>query len=54
MTKQYTNVDKVILAKAYPNIHALKNGSIKGENTLRGHVKGDTAHYSNFGFGFIS
>jgi integrase/recombinase XerD len=54
MTKQYTNVDKVILAKAYPKIHAIKNRSIKGENTLRGHVKGDTVLYSNFGFGFIS
>tara|TARA_B100000959_G_C14770963_1_gene537472 strand:- start:77 stop:796 length:720 start_codon:yes stop_codon:yes gene_type:complete len=54
MTKQYTNVDKVILAKAYPKIHAIKNRSIKGENALRGHVKGDTVLYSNFGFGFIS
>lgn len=50
MTKQYTNVDKVILGKAYPNIYAMKNAQINGKKVPRAYNQGQTKLYSNFGF----
>tara|TARA_A100001011_G_scaffold198186_1_gene206511 strand:- start:550 stop:1266 length:717 start_codon:yes stop_codon:yes gene_type:complete len=50
MTKQYTNVDKVILASAYPKIHNEKNKLFEQEYAVAGYKKRDTILYSNFGF----
>ena len=50
MTKKYTNVDKVILSKAYPEIYAIKNGRINEKKVPRVYNQGHTELYSNFGF----
>ena len=50
MTKKYTNVDKVILSKAYPEIYAMKNGRIDEKKVPRAYNQGHTELYSNFGF----
>ena len=50
MTKKYTNVDKVILSKAYPEIYAMKNGRIDEKKVPRAYNQGQTKLYSNFGF----
>ena len=50
MTKKYTNVDKVILSKAYPEIYAIKNGIIDEKKVPRTYNQGHTELYSNFGF----
>ena len=50
MTKQYTNLDKVELVRAFPDIVAMKNNGIDGKNLPRGDNQGDTELYSNFGF----
>ena len=50
MTKQYTNLDKVILASAYPEIHNEKNKLFEQEYAIAGYKKRDAILYSNFGF----
>jgi len=50
MIMQYTNLDKVELAKAFPDIVAMKNANSGVKKTVRGHNQGDTELYSNFGF----
>ena len=50
MTKQYTSLDKVELARAFPDIAALKNGITSDKTPLRGYNQGDIELYSNFGF----
>ncbi|MEE2765027.1 MAG: hypothetical protein VX600_00895 [Candidatus Neomarinimicrobiota bacterium] len=50
MTKQYTNLDKVELKRAFPDIAAMKNGVTIDKIPLRGHNQGDIELYSNFGF----
>ena len=50
MTMQYTNLDKVELAKAFPDIVAMKNANSGVKKPVRGHNQGDTELYSNFGF----
>ena len=50
MTKQYTNLDKVELKRAFPDIVAMKKSDSKGKNLSRGYNQGDTELYSNFGF----
>jgi integrase len=50
MTKQYTNLDKVELSRAFPDIVAMKNNGIDGKNPLRVPNQGYLELYSNFGF----
>ncbi len=50
MTKQYTNLDKIELQRAFPDIVAMKDGSPDGKYLPRGYSQGDTELYSNFGF----
>ena len=50
MTMQYTNLDKVELARAFPDIVAMKNANSGVKKPVRGHNQGDTELYSNFGF----
>ena len=50
MTMQYTNLDKVELARAFPDIVAMKNANSGVKEPVRGHNQGDTELYSNFGF----
>ena len=50
MTKQYTNLDKVELKRAFPDIVAMKDSTSGGKNLPRGYSQGDTELYSNFGF----
>ena len=50
MTKQYTNLDKVELSRAFPDIVAMKDSSPDGKYLPRGYSQGDTELYSNFGF----
>ena len=50
MAMQYTNLDKVELAKAFPDIVAMKNANSGVKEPVRGHNQGDTELYSNFGF----
>ena len=50
MTKQYTNLDKVELSRAFPDIVAMKDINSDGKNLPRGYSQGDTELYSNFGF----
>ncbi|MEE3196436.1 MAG: hypothetical protein VX260_05715, partial [Candidatus Neomarinimicrobiota bacterium] len=54
MTKQYTNLDKVELTRAFPDIVAMKDSSSDGKNLPRGYIQGDTELYSNFGFMHVS
>ena len=48
--KQYTNLDKVELSRAFPDIVAMKNNGIDGKNPLRVPNQGYLELYSNFGF----
>jgi len=41
--------DKVELARAFPDIAALKNGVTSDKTPLRGYNQGDIELYSNFG-----
>ena len=50
MTKQYTNLDKVELARSFPDIVAMKDGVLEDKKGLRGTKKGGIELYSNFGF----
>ncbi|SVA00736.1 uncharacterized protein METZ01_LOCUS53590 [marine metagenome] len=50
MTKQYTNLDKVELKRAFPDIVAMKESATDGKNLPRAHNQGHTELYSNFGF----
>ena len=50
MTKQYTNLDKVELKRAFPDIVAMKDSNSGVKKPVRGHNQGDTELYSNFGF----
>ena len=50
MTKQYTSLDKVELARAFPDIVIMKKGGNNVKTPLRGHKQGDIEQYSNFGF----
>jgi hypothetical protein len=50
MTMQYTNLDKVKLSRAFPDIVAMKNNGIDGKNPLRVPNQGYLELYSNFGF----
>ena len=50
MTMQYTNLDKVKLSRAFPDIVAMKNNVIDGKNHLRVPNQGYLELYSNFGF----
>jgi len=55
MTKQYTNLDKVELKRAFPDIVAMKDGGLEDKKGLRGTGlrgtgKGEIELYSNFGF----
>ena len=50
MTQQYTNLDKVELTRAFPDIVAMKNANSDVKKPVRGHNQGDTELYSNFGF----
>ena len=50
MTKQYTNLDKVELVRAFPDIVAMKDSGSDGKNLPRAHNQGHTELYSNFGF----
>ena len=50
MTKQYTNLDKVELKRAFPDIVAMRDSGSDGKNLPRGDIQGDTELYSNFGF----
>ena len=50
MTKQYTNLDKVELARSIPDIVAMKDGVLEDKKGLRGTKKGGIELYSNFGF----
>ena len=50
MTMQYTNLDKVELARSFPDIVAMKNANSGVKEPARGHDQGDTELYSNFGF----
>ena len=50
MTKQYTNLDKVELKRAFPDIVAMRDSGSDGKNLPRGDSQGDTELYSNFGF----
>jgi integrase len=50
MTKQYTNLDKVELNRAIPDIVAMRDSGSDGKNLPRGDSQGDTELYSNFGF----
>jgi len=50
MTKQYTNLDKVELKRAFPDIVAMKDSNSDDKNLPRGDSQGDTELYSNFGF----
>ena len=45
----YTNLDKVELARAFPDIVAMKNANSVVKKPARGHNQGDTELYSNFG-----
>ena len=54
MTKQYTNLDKVELQRAFPDIVAMKDINSDGKNLPRGYSQGDTELYSNFGFMNVS
>ena len=42
MTNQYTNLDKVELARAFPDIVAMKNANLGVKKPVRGHNQGDT------------
>ena len=42
MTKQYTNLDKVELARAFPDIVAMKNANSGVKKPIRGHNQGHT------------
>jgi len=50
MTKQYTSLDKVELARAFPDIVIMKKDVNNVKTPLRGHKQGDIEQYSNFGF----
>jgi len=50
MTMQYTNLDKVELKRAFPDIVAMKDSNSGVKKPVRGHNQGDTELYSNFGF----
>ena len=50
MTKQYTNLDKVELVRAFPDIVTMKNNGIDGKNPLMVPNQGYLELYSNFGF----
>ena len=50
MTNQYTNLDKVELARSFPDIVAMKDGALEDKKGLRGTKKGGIELYSNFGF----
>ena len=50
MTNQYTILDKVELARSFPDIVAMKNNGIDGKNPLRVPNQGCLELYSNFGF----
>jgi hypothetical protein len=51
MTKQYTSLDKVELARAFPDIANMKNNNdIEDKTSLRVPKQGDIELYSNFGF----
>jgi len=48
MTMQYTNLDKVELSRAFPDIVAMKYANSGVKKPVRGHNQGDTELYSNF------
>ena len=50
MTKQYTSLDKVELARAFPDIADKKNSVVEDKTSLRVPKQGDIELYSNFGF----
>ena len=50
MTKQYTSLDKVELARAFPDIADKKNSVVDDKTSLRVPKQGDIELYSNFGF----
>ncbi len=50
MTMQYTNLDKVELSRAFPDIVAMKNGVLEGKTPLTVHNQRYIEEYSNFGF----
>jgi integrase len=50
MTKQYTSLDKVELARAFPDIADKKNSIVEDKTSLRVPKQGDIELYSNFGF----
>ena len=50
MTQQYTNLDKVELSRAFPDIVAMKNGVLEGKTPLTVHNQRYIEEYSNFGF----
>ena len=50
MIKQYINLDKVELKRAFPDIVAMKDGGLEDKKGLRGTEKGEIELYSNFGF----
>ena len=50
MTNQYTILDKVELARSFPDIVAMKDGVLEDKNPLRVPNQGYLELYSNFGF----
>ena len=50
MTQQYTNLDRVELSRAFPDILAMKSNVSEGKNPLKGYTQRGTELYSNFGF----
>ena len=54
MTKQYTNVDKVILASAYPKIYNEKNKLFEQEYAVAGYKKRDTILFQTLAFQLIN
>jgi integrase len=53
MTKQYTSLDKVELARSFPDLERLRNLKDSPENTKTGDKKREIELYSNFGFMYI-
>ena len=46
MTNQYTNLDKVELARSFPDIVAMKDGVLEDKKGLRGTKKGYQLSYN--------